>query len=65
MKPDADICIRKVRILGGRARKKAEQMNLDENDLVIVRTIIDGGLPEYDLEKVEGNPIEYLQRNLK
>jgi len=59
-----DIYIRKVKVLGDRIRKQADEMGLDEDDLVIVRTKINDGLPEYDLEKITGNPIEYLQRNL-
>jgi len=65
MDPTSKICVRKVSVLRGRARKRADEMDLDENDLVIVRTEIDGGLPEYRLEKIEGNPIEYLQKSLR
>jgi len=64
MKPDSEISIRKVRVLCGRARQQAERMMLNENDLVIVRTKIDKGLPEYDLTKIHGSPIEFLRRHL-
>ncbi len=58
-----DIRIRKVRVLGDRAREEANQMNLTEDDLVIVRTYINS-LPKYDIEKIEGSPIQYLQRKI-
>lgn len=58
-----DIRIRKVKVLGDRARKTANQMGLKEDDLVIVRTVIvPDSLPIYNIEKIEGSPIEYLQR---
>jgi len=56
-----DIRIRRVRVLGDRARKKAEKMKLKEDDLVIIRTYVSSNsLPIYDIEKIEGSPIEYL-----
>lgn len=55
-----EISIRKVKILDDRARAIADDMGLEENDLVILTTHIDS-LPEYGLEKIEGSPIKYLQ----
>lgn len=54
-----DVRFRKVKVLQGRARDLAEQQGLKENDLVVVRTTI-GSLPNYEIEKVEGNPVEFL-----
>jgi len=61
-----DIRIRKVKVLGDRARETANQMNLKENDLVIVRTYISSYpvLVSYELEKIEGSPIDYLLQKL-
>jgi len=65
MNPTSPIQVRKVSVLGDRLRKQADEMGLEENDLVIVRTTIKPGtLPKYDLEKIEGSPIQYLQKNL-
>ena len=65
MKPD-DVRIRKVRVLGDRARETANKMGLNENDLVIVTTYIEKGkLPKYELEKIEGSPITYLHNELR
>lgn len=61
--PFSPIQIRKVKVLGGRARAKADEMGLEEEDLVIVRMTLTP-FPVYDLEKIEGSPIEYLQKNL-
>lgn len=55
-----EISIRKVKILDDRAKATAIKMGLKENDLVILTTHI-GSLPEYELEKIEGSPIKYLQ----
>jgi len=60
-----DVRIRKVKILGGRLREQADKMGLQPNDLVIVKTEIKKGqLPIYSLEKIEGSPIDYLQKRL-
>lgn len=57
---DNDPMIRKVKALNGRARAEAERMKLSQNDLVIVRTTTNS-LPQYSLEKIDGDPITYLQ----
>ncbi|MBI5000186.1 MAG: hypothetical protein HZB92_01470 [Euryarchaeota archaeon] len=57
--PD-DVRIRKVKVLGDRARAQALQQGLGDNDLVLVRTVI-GSLPEYKITKIEGSPIQFLQ----
>lgn len=54
-----DHVIRKVSVLRGRAKDEAEKMGLSPNDLVIVTTILHP-LPEYRLEKIEGDPITFL-----
>lgn len=64
-KTTADIRIRKVGVLGDRAKERAIEMGLKDDDLVILTTTIPKkGLPIYDLEKIEGSPIEYLQKKL-
>ena len=55
-----DIRIRKVRVLGDRAKAVALEQGLGENDLVIVKTIINS-LPQYEITKIEGSPMQYLQ----
>jgi len=52
--------IRQVSVLKGRAKKEAEKMDLDKNDLVIVKTRDFDPLPTYELEKIEGEPVKYL-----
>lgn len=60
-----DINVRKVKSLGDRARKKAEEMNLKDDDLVIVETeIIEGRPPRYELTKIEGSPTEFIKENI-
>lgn len=54
-----DIRIRKVKVLQGNAKKEAEKQGLSPNDLVILTTSANP-LPEYHIEKVEGDPISYL-----
>ncbi len=56
------IKIRKVRALGDRAREEAKRQELDENDLVIVKTVI-SSLPKYEIQKIEGSPTQFLQKN--
>ena len=63
MFPSSDVSIRKVKVLRGRARDEAERQNLEPEDLVIVTTEVSkGSLPEYRLEKVEGDPVSFLLR---
>lgn len=56
----ADIRIRKVKVLRGRAREEAEKLGLNPNDLVIVTTRLVNSVPEYYIEKVDGDPVSYL-----
>jgi len=58
----SDVCIRKVKVLGDRARKTAMDMGLKDEDLVIVTTDMKTGFPVYRLEKIEGSPSEYIQK---
>lgn len=48
------IGIRKVKCLHGIAKIKAEEMGLDPEDLVIVKT------SEVTVEKIVGDPVNYL-----
>jgi len=59
-----DIRIRKVKVLQGRAKAEAEKQHLSPNDLVIVKTTV-GSLPEYRIEKIEGDPVSYLLKRAK
>ena len=54
-----DIRIRKVKVLKGRAKVEAEKKKLAPDDLVIVTTSI-GSLPEYRIEKIDGDPVSFL-----
>jgi len=57
----SDISIRKVKVLQGRAKAEAEKQGLNSEDLVIVKTSVKpGSLPEYHIEKIEGDPVSYL-----
>ena len=57
----SDVRIRKVKVLKGRAKSEADKQGLSPGDLVIVTTKINiGSLPEYSLEKIEGDPASYL-----
>ena len=53
------IRVREVSVLKGRAREKAMEKDLDENDLVILKRTVNS-LPEYEVEKIEGEPVKYL-----
>jgi len=52
--------IRKVKVLGGRLKKKAKDKGL--SGLVFVETEIkEGELPKYHLTNIEGSPTEFLK----
>ena len=55
--------IRKVCMLGDRARKQAEKQGLDDNALVLVKTKI-SSLPQYDITEIKGSPTKFLQDTL-
>lgn len=59
-----DMRIRKVKVLKGRAKEEAEKQKLSPDDLVVVTTSVDS-LPEYRIEKVEGDPVSYLLNRSK
>ena len=59
-----NIRIRKVKVLQGRAKIEAEKQNLKIDDLVIVTTSVNS-LPEYHVEKIEGDPVSYLLKRAK
>lgn len=59
-----DVRIRKVKVLQGRAKDEAEKKNLKPDDLVIVTTSVNS-LPEYRVEKIDGDPVSYLLRRSK
>ena len=60
----ADIRIRAVKILQGRAKDEAMKQQLGPDDLVIVKTSVNS-LPEYSVEKIEGDPVSYLVKRAK
>ncbi len=51
--------IRKVKVLQGRAKDEAKRQGLGPDDLVIVTTSVHS-LPEYHIEKIEGDPVSHL-----
>jgi hypothetical protein len=59
-----DMVIRRVGILGGRLKQQALDMGCNEKDIVLVTTTIPegGGLPVFKVEKIEGSPVEWLQK---
>ena len=59
-----DIVIRKVNVLQGRAKAEAERQGLDPDDLVIITTSLHP-LPEYHIEKIEGDPVSFLLKDLQ
>ncbi len=59
-----DISIRKVKVLQGRAREEATKMGLEANDLVLLTTSINS-LPEYSIEKIDGDPVSFLLNRAK
>lgn len=60
----ADIRIRKVKVLQGRAKEEATKQGLISDDLVIVTTNVNS-LPEYKIEKIIGDPVSYLLKRAK
>jgi hypothetical protein len=60
----ADIRIRSVKVLQGRAKDEATKQKLNPDDLVIVKTSVNS-LPEYSVEKIEGDPVSYLLKRAK
>lgn len=60
----ADIRIRKVKVLQGRAKDEAEKKRLAPDDLVIVKTSVNS-LPKYEIEKIEGDPVSFLLKRAK
>ena len=59
-----DMRIKKVKVLQGRAREQAEKMKLAPDDLVVLTTSVNS-LPEYKIEKIDGDPVSYLIKHLK
>ena len=59
-----DIRIRKVKVLQGRAKEVAGKSKLSPDDLVIVTTSV-GSLPEYKIEKIDGDPVSFLLKRSK
>lgn len=59
-----DIRIRKVKVLQGRAKEEAIKQGLAPNDLVILTTSVDS-LPEYGVEKIDGDPVSFLLKRAK
>jgi len=59
-----DIRIRKVKVLHGRAKAEAEKQDLKPDDLVILTTSVNS-LPEYRVEKIDGDPVSFLLKRAK
>jgi hypothetical protein len=59
-----DIRIRKVKVLQGRLKNEAQKQNLNPDDLVIVKTSVNS-LPEYQIEKIVGDPVSFLLKRAK
>jgi hypothetical protein len=59
-----DMRIRKVKVLQGRAHEEAMKKGLAPNDLVILTTCVNS-LPEYGVEKIEGDPVSFLLKRAK
>jgi hypothetical protein len=57
-------CIRKVKVLQGRAKDAAEKQGLGPDDLVIVTTSVHP-LPEYHIEKIDGDPVSFLLKQVE
>ena len=56
-----DIRIRTVKVLGNRAKAEAIKQGCNEDDLVIVETIIEPHrLPKYKITRIEGSPTQFL-----
>ncbi len=56
----ADIRIRKAKILQGKARDAADAVGAKDDDLVILKTSNYNSQPEYEAEKIVGDPVAYL-----
>jgi len=56
--------IRKVKVLQGRAKTEAEKQGLDPDDLVIITTSVHP-LPEYHIQKIEGDPVSFLLKQVE
>ena len=56
--------IRKVKVLQGRAKAEAERQGLDPDDLVIITTSVHP-LPEYHIQKIEGDPVSFLLKQVE
>lgn len=63
-KMSVDIRIRKVKVLQGRAKDEATKQDLAPDDLVIVKTSVNS-LPEYSIEKIDGDPVSFLLKRAK
>jgi len=61
----SDIRVRKVRILQGKAKEAAEQAGASDEDLVILKTSRYHSQPNYEVERIEGDPTLYLTRPRK
>lgn len=59
-----DMRVRKVKVLQGRAKDEALKQGLEPNDLVIVTTTVNS-LPEYHIEKIDGDPVSFLLKRAK
>jgi len=60
-----DVRIRKVRVLKGELGKMAKKRGFKPEDLVVVKTRIEGGVPRYELERIEGDPVSWMLRRVE
>jgi hypothetical protein len=58
----SDIRIRKAKILQGKAREAADAVGAQGDDLVILKTSSYHSQPEYEAEKIEGDPVVFLMK---
>jgi hypothetical protein len=63
MEKYSDVRLRKVAILGGRAREAAINAGAKDDDLVILKTLYSKGIsPVYEVEIIQGDPVSFLMR---
>ena len=55
--------VRAVKVLDDDLKKKAKKMNLDDDDLVLVKIGQYHSEPDYDLVKIDGSIIEFYRKN--
>ncbi len=54
--------IRKVSILDGVLRVLAKNIGAEDNDLVLINSKFSGNTFEYNMKKIDGDPVSFLMR---